>query len=54
MCIVSSRSPVFTFASRPGVLVVFDLLFVFGVLSCRILDSASLFILYEGRCLNAC
>ena len=27
-------------------LVVFDLLFAFGVLSCRILDSASLFILY--------
>ena len=27
-------------------LVQFDLLFAFGVLSCRILDSASLFILY--------
>ena len=40
MCVVSSRCPVFTFASRPGVLFV-----VFVVLSCRILDSASLFIL---------
>ena len=47
MCFVSSRSPV---SRLPRVLVCFpvefDLLFVFGVLSCRILDSASLFILY--------
>ena len=44
MCFVSS----FTFASRLLVcfLVQFDLLFTFGVLSCRILDSAFLFILY--------
>ena len=47
MCFVSSRSPV---SRLPRVLVCFlvelDLLFTFGVLSCRILDSASLFILY--------
>ena len=47
MCFVSTRSPV---SSLPrvlvGFLVQFDLLFAFGVLSCRILDSASLFILY--------
>ena len=47
MCFVSTRSPV---SSLPRVLVCFlvqfDLLFAFGVLSCRILDSASLFILY--------
>ena len=47
MFFVSTRSPV---SSWPRVLVCFlvqfDLLFVFGVLSCRILDSASLFILY--------
>ena len=43
MCFVSTRS-------LPRVLVCFlvqfDLLFAFGVLSCRILDSASLFIFY--------
>ena len=35
-------------------LVQFDLLFAFGVLSCRILDSASLFILYvhDHNCLG--
>ena len=38
MCFVSTRSPV---SSLPRVLA-----FAFGVLSCRILDSASLFILY--------
>ena len=58
MCFVSSRSRV---SRLPRVLVCFlvefdllfacflvefDLLFAFGVLSCRILDSASLFILY--------
>ena len=47
MCFVSTRSPV---SRLPRVLVCFlvqvDLLFAFGVLSCRILDSASLFILY--------
>ena len=47
MCFVSTRSPV---SSLPRVLVrflvQFDLLFAFGVLSCQILDSASLFILY--------
>ena len=47
MCFVSTRSPV---SRLPRVLVCFlvqfDLLFTFGVLSCRILDSASLFILY--------
>ena len=47
MCFVSTRSPV---SRLPRVLVYFlvqfDLLFAFGVLSCRILDSASLFILY--------
>ena len=47
MCFVSTRSPV---PSLPRVLVCFlvqfDLLFAFGVLSCRILDSAFLFILY--------
>ena len=41
MCFVSTRSPV-----SMCFLVQFDLLFAFGVLSCRILDSASLFILY--------
>ena len=50
MCVVSSRNPVFTFASvLAGLvcfLVVFDLFFAFVVLSCRIMDSASLFILY--------
>ena len=47
MCFVSSRSPV---SRLPRVLVCFlvefDLLFAFGVLSCRILDSAFLIILY--------
>ena len=47
MCFVSTRSPV---SRLPRVLVCslvqFDLLFAFGVLSCRILDPASLFILY--------
>ena len=47
MCFVSTKSPV---SRLPRVLVCFlvqfDLLFAFGVLSCRILDSASLFILY--------
>ena len=47
MCSVSTRSPV---SSLPRVLVCFlvqfDLLFAFGMLSCRILDSASLFVLY--------
>ena len=47
MCFVSTRRPV---SRLPRVLVCFlvefDLLFAFGVLSCRILDSASLFILY--------
>ena len=47
MCFVSCRSPV---SRLPRVLVCFlvefDLFFAFGVLSCRILDSASLFILY--------
>ena len=47
MCVVSSKSPV---SRLPRVLVcflvVFDLLFAFVVLSCRILDSTSLFILY--------
>ena len=52
MCYVSTRSPVsICLASWSVVYVVFflvqvDLLFAFGVLSCRILDSASLFILY--------
>ena len=47
MCFVSTKSPV-SRLSRVLVcfLVQFDLLFAFGVLSCRILDSASLFILY--------
>ena len=47
MCFVSTKSPV---SRLPRILVCFlaqfDLLFAFGVLSCRILDSASLFILY--------
>ena len=47
MCSVSTRSPV---SRLPRVLVCFlvqfDLLFAFGMLSCRILDSASLFVLY--------
>ena len=47
MCFVSTWSPV---SRLPRALVCFlvqfDLLFAFGVLSCRILDSASLFILY--------
>ena len=47
LCFYSTRSPV---SRLPRVLVCFlvqfDLLFAFGVLSCRILDSASLFILY--------
>ena len=47
MCFVSTKSPV---SRLPRVLVCvlvqFDLLLVFGVLSCQILDSASLFILY--------
>ena len=44
MCFVSTRSPVSICLA--SFLVQFDLLFAFGVLSCRILDSASLFILY--------
>ena len=47
MCFVSTRSPV---SRLPRVLVCFrvqfDLLFTFGVLSCWILGSTSLFILY--------
>ena len=42
MCFVSTRMP----RVLVCFLVQFDLLFAFGVLSCRILDSASLFILY--------
>ena len=47
MCFVSTKSPV---SHLPRVLVCFlvqfDLLFAFGVLSCQILNPASLFILY--------
>ena len=51
MCVVSSRSQQESsfhvcLASWSAFLVVFDLLFAFGVLSCRILVSASLLILY--------
>ena len=44
MCFVSTRSPVSICLA--SFLAQFDLLFAFGVLSCRILDSTSLFILY--------
>ena len=47
MCFVSTKRPV---SRLPRVLVCFlvqfDLLFAFGVLSCRILDSVPLFISY--------
>ena len=50
MCFVSTRSPV---SCLPRILVCvlveFDLLFAFGVLSCWILNSASLFILYVHK-----
>ena len=47
MCFVSTGSPVSSLLHvLVCFLVQFDLLFAFGVLSCRILDSGSLFILY--------
>ena len=47
MCFVSSRSSVSRLSRvLECFLVEFDLLFMFDVLSYRILDSASLFILY--------
>ena len=46
MFFVSTGSPVSICLTFWCFLVQFDLLFTFGVLSCRILDSASLFILY--------
>ena len=45
--LVSTRSPVSSLLRvLVCFLVQFDLVFAFGVLSCRILDLASLFILY--------